>query len=144
MNNGLGKTLQIITLARYKKKHRNLKHCLIICGINSLKWNWQREVRKFCSNEDAIVLGTRQNTKGRYVPITVEETKTQIDNIPEQFFWIINIERIRINGKDDIVDHFNKLINDGTLGMVVIDEVHRCKSSTSFINLLKWSTISSR
>ena len=43
---GLGKTLQIITLARYKKLHQGLKHCLIICGVNSLKFNWQREVEK--------------------------------------------------------------------------------------------------
>ena len=34
---GLGKTLQAITLARYKKEHNGLKHCLIVCGVNSLK-----------------------------------------------------------------------------------------------------------
>ena len=81
MNNGVSKTLQLITLVRYKKKQRNLKHCLIRCGINSLKWNWVKEVKKFCKDEEAIVLGVKQNSKGKYVPITVEETKEQIELI---------------------------------------------------------------
>ena len=134
MNNGLGKTLQLITLARYRKEHQGLKHCLIICGINSLKWNWQREVSKFCKNEKAIVLGTRKNTKGKIVPITIEETKTQIDNCPEEFFWIINIERIRLTdkkSKDNIIDHINTQIEKGNLGMVAIDEIHKSKSISS-------------
>ena len=100
MNNGLGKTLQIITLARYKKEHRGLKHCLIICGINSLKWNWVKEVEKFCKDEKAIVLGTKVNSKGKIVTVTVEETKEQIDSCPKEFFWILNIERIRLTSED--------------------------------------------
>ena len=133
---GLGKTLQLISLARYKKEHRGLKHCLIICGINSLKWNWVKEIHKFCKNEDAVVLGTKVNTKGKVVPITVEETKQQIDSCPEQFFWIINIERIRLNKEDEknktgIVHHLNKQIEQGNLGMIAIDECHKVKSITS-------------
>ena len=133
---GLGKTLQIITLARYKKLHQGLKHCLIICGVNSLKFNWQREVEKFCKDERAVVLGTRVNSKGKVVSTTVEEMKQQIDNVPEEFFWVMNIERIRLNdedkkAKDGVVHHFNKLIEAGELGMIVIDEVHKSKSITS-------------
>ena len=133
---GLGKTLQIITLARYKKLHQGLKHCLIICGVNSLKFNWQREVEKFCKDERAVVLGTRVNSKGKVVSTTVEEMKQQIDNVPEEFFWVMNIERIRLNdedkkAKDVVVQHFNKLIEAGELGMIVIDEVHKSKSITS-------------
>ena len=133
---GLGKTLQLITLARYKKLHQGLKHCLIICGVNSLKFNWQREVAKFCKDEKAIVLGTRVNSKGKVVPTTVEEMKTQIDNVPEEFFWVMNMERIRLNSADakaetGVVHHLNKLIASGELGMVVIDEIHKIKSITS-------------
>ena len=91
MSNGLGKTLQIITLARYKKLHQNLKHCLIVCGINSLKYNWIKEINKFCKDEKGIILGTKYNTKGKIVPISVEETKQQIQSCPEEFFWIIKI-----------------------------------------------------
>lgn len=136
MNNGLGKTLQIITLARYRKLHQGLKHCLIICGVNSLKFNWQREVEKFCKDEKAIVLGTKVNSKGRVVPITVEETKAQIDSCPEEFFWILNIERIRLSAEDKknktgVVHHLNKFIESGELGMVAIDEIHKSKTITS-------------
>lgn len=129
-----GKTLQAITLARYKKEHRGLKHCLIICGVNSLKWNWQREVSKFCKNEKAIVLGTRKTKKGTYTNITVAETKQQIDNIPEEFFWIINIEKMRASktDTDSIPDRLNQLILKKELGMIVIDEIHKIKNSESY------------
>lgn len=133
---GLGKTLQIITLARYKKQHQGLKHCLIVCGINSLKWNWVKEVEKFCNDEKAVVLGTKLNSKGKRVSISVEETKKQIDSCPEEFFWIINIEKMRLSkedkkSKNSIVDHFNKQVEDKQLGMVVIDEVHKVKNLLS-------------
>ena len=133
---GLGKTLQIITLARYKKLHRGLKHCLIICGLNSLKYNWLKEVDKFCREEDAIVLGTRKNSKGKLVNTTVEETKEQIRNCPSEFFWIINIEKIRLSDADDkaktgIVNILNEHIDNGNLGMVVVDEIHKTKNSQS-------------
>lgn len=133
---GLGKTLQLLTLARYKKKHRGLKHCLIICGLNSLKFNWVKEVEKFCNDEDAIVLGTRRNSRGTIVNMTVEETKEQIESCPDQFFWIINIEKIRLTDADNkaqtgIVNYFNRLIDNGDLGMVVVDEIHKCKNSQS-------------
>ena len=116
--------------------HQGLKHCLIICGINSLKWNWQREVEKFCKNEKAIVLGTKINSKGKVVPITVEETKAQIDSCPEEFFWILNIERIRLNSddkktKNGIVHHLNNQIMKKNLGMIVIDEIHKSKNIQS-------------
>lgn len=133
---GLGKTLQLITLARYKKLHQGLKHCLIICGVNSLKFNWKREVEKFCKDERAVILGTRVNSKGKIVPTTVEEMKAQIDAIPEEFFWVMNMERIRLNSADaksetGVVHHLNKLIASGELGMVAIDEIHKIKSITS-------------
>ena len=133
---GLGKTLQLLTLARYKKKHRGLKHCLIICGLNSLKFNWVKEVEKFCNDEKAIVLGTKVNSKGKIVPMTVEETKEQIDSCPEEFFWIINIEKIRLSDSDNkagvgVVNHLNHQIENGNLGMVVVDEIHKCKNSES-------------
>jgi len=136
MNKDCGKTLQIITLARYRKLHEGLKHCLIICGVNSLKYNWQREIEKFCKDERGIILGTKVNSKGKLVPITVQETKQQIDSCPEEFFWIINIERMRLDSKDkknndSISDHLNTFINNGQLGMIAIDEIHKCKSITS-------------
>ena len=36
---GLGKSMCIVHIARWLKKYRGLKHCLIVCGINTLKAN---------------------------------------------------------------------------------------------------------
>ena len=133
---GLGKSLQAIKLAEYKKHHMDLKHCLIVCGVNSLKWNWQREIEKFCRYEKGIVLGTKVNSKGRIVTTTIEETKQQIINCPEEFFWIINIERMRVTKqglkeKSTIVDCLNYQAEQGNLGMLVVDEVHKIKDISS-------------
>lgn len=133
---GLGKSLQAIKLAEYKKHHMDLKHCLIVCGVNSLKWNWQREIEKFCRYEKGIVLGTKVNSKGRIVTTTIEETKQQIMNCPEEFFWIINIERMRVTKqglkeKSTIVDCLNYQAEQGNLGMLVVDEVHKIKDISS-------------
>lgn len=35
---GLGKTMQMIYLAEVLKKREGLKHCLVICGVNNLKY----------------------------------------------------------------------------------------------------------
>lgn len=133
---GLGKSLQAIKLAEYKKHHMDLKHCLVVCGVNSLKWNWQREIEKFCRYEKGIVLGTKVNSKGRIVTTTIEETKQQIMNCPEEFFWIINIERMRVTKqglkeKSTIVDCLNYQAEQGNLGMLVVDEVHKIKDISS-------------
>ena len=57
---GLGKTKQVIDIAVAKKEQRGYKHCLIICGVNGLKWNWVEEVKTH-SNESAWIIG--QSTK---------------------------------------------------------------------------------
>ena len=131
-----GKTLQAISLARYKKLHNNLKHCLIVCGVNSLKWNWQSEIHKFCKDEKAIVLGTRINKNNRVVSLTIPETIEQVKSCPKEFFWIINIEKMRMNKKDfkegkTIINAFNELIEKDELGMMVLDEAHKVKNAES-------------
>ena len=47
---GLGKTKQVIDIAVAKKETCGYKHCLIVCGVNGLKWNWQNEIKTH-SNE---------------------------------------------------------------------------------------------
>ena len=42
---GLGKTKQVIDIAIAKKLEKGYKHCLIICGVNGLKWNWREEIK---------------------------------------------------------------------------------------------------
>ena len=55
---GLGKSLQLIYLAQEIKKRDSIEHCLIICGVNGLKYNWRKEIKKH-SDEGAFILGTR-------------------------------------------------------------------------------------
>ena len=56
--------MQAINIAIIKKQQRNYKHCLIVCGVNGLKWNWKAEIEKH-SNESSYILGTRYDKKGK-------------------------------------------------------------------------------
>lgn len=122
---GLGKTLQVIYIAESLKKQNLIEHCLIICGINTLKYNWKKEIYKH-GTEDAIILGERINTKGKIVKEGIKYRKEQLSKKIDEFFIIVNIETLR---DDDIV----KLINNGknNIDMIVVDEIHHCKSPVS-------------
>lgn len=128
---GLGKTKQMIDLAVWKKRHLGIKHCLIICCVNNLKYNWLNEV-KIHSNESACVLGVKK--KGREPSM-----QDRIDHLkygPTEFFWITNIESLRVKKdgrfyKSELVDILNSYLMSGDIGMIVVDEIHKCKNSTS-------------
>lgn len=128
---GLGKTKQMIDLAVWKKKHEGLKHCLIICCVNNLKYNWLSEV-KIHSNESACVLGVKKKGREPSMADRVEHLKYG----PNEFFWITNIESLRVKKdgrfyKSELVDLINGYIKSGEIGMVVADEIHKCKNSRS-------------
>ena len=38
---GLGKTKECIDIAVLRKEKYNYQHCLVICGVATLKWNWK-------------------------------------------------------------------------------------------------------
>lgn len=130
---GLGKTKQIIDLAIQKKYQEGLKHCLIICGINNLKYNWAEEIEKH-SNEDYCILGKRF-VKPRYEP-SMKDRLTDIASCPKEFFWITNIETLRMHKegrfyKSEIVEFINAHIANGDLSLIVVDEAHKAKNPTS-------------
>lgn len=129
---GLGKTLQLIYTAEQLKQQKGIKHCLIICGIATLKKNWVREISKH-SELSSRILGQKVNKKGRLVVGSVPDRVKDIESNPEEFFWITNIETLR----DDNVIKALKKINPE---MTVVDEIHVCKSPTSIQgkNLLKF------
>ena len=56
---GLGKTLQLIYLAEELHARGLIEHCLIICGIASLKTNWKKEIEKH-SSLSCRILGERR------------------------------------------------------------------------------------
>lgn len=135
---GLGKTKQMIDLGINiaRLKEQGLKHCLVICGINSLKENWVSEIKKH-SNETVRVLGKVWMPRARrWADGSTENRYEDLCRIPDEFFWVTNIETLRCtkeNGryKSKFVDKINELIKKGELGFIVVDEIHKCKNPTS-------------
>lgn len=131
MNNGLGKTMQVINLACIKKQQRNYKHCLIICGVNGLKWNWKAEVEKH-SDEQAYILGTRYDNKRNEKIGSITDRLNDLIGIENAYntkfkgafdaypyFLITNIETLR---NEQIITQLKKLCNIGVINMLALDE----------------------
>lgn len=130
---GLGKTMSMIDLAEELHAQKNIEHCLIICGVNSLKGNWKREISMH-SHLDCIILGEKVTKTGKITYASVKERAEQLKNEIDEFFIITNIETFRDN---DVVEALNKSANK--IDMIVVDEIHKCKdpSSKQGENLLK-------
>ena len=131
---GLGKTLQLIRLAEELKKRDNIQHCLVICGLNSLKKNWQKEINKF-SDLSCKIVGERVNRNGNVVNMSVADCIKQLQQPIEEFFIIINIEKIR----DDKLLKALAKNKPNKIDFIILDEAHVCKSPTTAqgSNLLK-------
>ena len=118
---GLGKSKAIIDYAVIQKQEKGFKHCLIICGVNGLKYNWQNEIKTH-SDEIAYILGQRKNAvKG------IAERLEDIRNLDKinAYFIITNIESLR---NPAVITELNKR-ND--IDMIVVDEIHKCANPTS-------------
>jgi SNF2 family DNA or RNA helicase len=124
---GLGKTKQVIDIAVAKKLSKGYKHCLIICGVNGLKWNWKSEIDTH-SNETAHILGTKINSKGKEVIGSSKDKLADLNKLPKDYFLITNVESLRDR---DILKKVKELIQDGQIKMVAIDEIHKCKNPAS-------------
>ena len=125
---GLGKTKQVIDIAVAKKLSEGYKHCLIICGVNGLKWNWVNEVHTH-SNEEAYILG-QEYKRGK---ITIGSTKDKLNDLQRldiipAYFIITNVETLR---DKDIQAEVAKLCKSKDIGIVAIDEIHKCKNPSS-------------
>jgi SNF2 family DNA or RNA helicase len=136
---GLGKTHQIINLAVVRKLSQGIKHCLIICGVNSTKYNWEAEV-SLHSTEKAWVLGTRYTKKYpvRQIEGSSQDKLDDLNNLPDAFFLITNIETLRqLSHKQGnktiypIAEKINQLCNSGQIGMIAFDEAHKAKNPDS-------------
>ena len=125
---GLGKTKQVIDIAVAKKLQWEYKHCLIICGVNGLKWNWYNEILTH-SDEKPYIIGQRRRKNGNlYIADANEKMQDilAIDELP--YFIITNIETMR---NQDIVTELVKLCKNKTIGLVAFDECHKAKDPTT-------------
>lgn len=125
---GLGKTKQVIDIAVAKKLVKGYKHCLIVCGVNGLKWNWMNEIHTH-SDEEGWILGQRMKA-GKLTIGSVADRVDDLQNIDkiDPYFLITNVETLR---NEEIVKELQKLCKDGTIGIVAIDEIHKCKNPSS-------------
>lgn len=125
---GLGKTKQVIDIAVAKKLQKGYKHCLIICGVNGLKWNWQNEVG-IHSDEQAYILGQRVQ-RDKIVIGSNSDKYTDVMKLSTNpaYFIITNIETLR---NDDITAELQKLCKSGEIGMIAFDECHKAKNAQS-------------
>lgn len=123
---GLGKSLQLMYLAQELKERHDIQHCLIICGINTLKTNWKAEIEKH-SNLSCTILGQRINRKGKLVIDGVDKRVEHLQNPIDEFFVVTNVETLR---SDKIINAINKNKHN-KFDMIVFDEIHVAKSSSS-------------
>lgn len=141
---GLGKTLSVMNLALHRKLTRKDKHCLVICCINTAKYNWYEDIIKHTNGEQIpYLIGTRKNRKGVE---SIRGSKEKLDDLLTlkkygqkkngeklPYFLIINIEAIRYKEgkKYPIADRIIDLVNEGKINMIAVDEIHKNCSPTS-------------
>lgn len=130
---GLGKTKSVLDLAIIRKQTVGLKHCLIVCCVNSLKWNWLEEIEKH-SNETGWILGMYQMKRsGKWTVGGTKEKVADLDKLlagdtelDSHYFIVTNVESLR---NEEIISRLVELCQKGIIGMVACDEAHRCKDS---------------
>ena len=128
---GLGKSKQVIDIAVARKVMHGYRFCLIVCGVNTLKWNWVNEIHTH-SKEDAYILGQRR--KG--TKIRIGSTKDKLEDLklmydikePHPYFIITNVESFR---DKNIADTISDLCKKGIIGMCAADEMHKMKNPTA-------------
>lgn len=145
---GLGKTIESVNYAMYNKLYNRYKHCLVICNVNTSKYNWQDDIRKHTNGEmSGYILGSRKrkHPKPGQATYIVGSSQNKLDDLlcghmygddtePElPYFIILNVEAIRmkVGKRYPIADKIIDMINDGELNMIIIDEVHKNMSPTS-------------
>jgi putative helicase len=149
---GLAKTCESMNLALYNKEKYKYKHCLVICCINSSKYNWKQDIIDHTRGEYIpYILGDRIKRNGNIREGSSEEKLYDLETLTcykkdelLPYFIILNIEAIRFKQKlksskkgkkfdthYSIADRIIELINNGEINMVIIDEVHKNMSPQS-------------
>ena len=136
---GLGKTKQIIDLVGCLEKTDTINKVLIVCGVNSLKYNWQSEI-SIHSDEKGWVLGTRfRKTTGKAYEGSTKDKLEDLDNLPDCRYIITNIETLRAGAEKisktkyhfPIAEKLQSLCKNGTISVIAFDECHKSKEPTS-------------
>ena len=142
---GAGKTLEVTNLALYNRKHRGAKHCLVVCCVNSAKYNWKEDIVKHTNGQEVpYILGARlrrdkiterydEGSAAKLKDLEVGHMYGKKEHPELPYFLIVNIEafRYRVKKSYPFSDKIINWINRGLIDMVVLDEIHRNCSSSS-------------
>ena len=130
---GLGKTITILYTAEELKEREGLEHCLVICGLASLRTNWIKEIEKH-SKLKGMMLGARINKNDRLVWDGIPKRVEQLSKPIDEFFIVTNIETLRDERIIDIIKN-----GPNKIDMIVVDEGHCIRNwkSTQGKNLLE-------
>lgn len=140
---GMGKTKTVIEIANIKK----VKHCLIICCDNGLKWNWRKEVGVH-SEEKCFILGQHKVNNKLVIGSNIQRLKdldcikvlprfiiTNIDTLKYRVPTGEKVER-KVRGKIKLTDRYRypiteklqELCESGEIDMIAVDEFHVVKN----------------
>lgn len=114
---GLGKTKESIDITVARKKE--LCKCLIVCGVNSVKYNWAKEIA-IHSKEKSVMLDQKT------MPLRVKALNEWLRG--SEYYAIINIESLR---NEAVQDAIYLGIKDGFIGAIIVDEIHKAKNGSS-------------
>ena len=114
---GLGKTKESIDICVARKKE--LIKTLIVCGVNSVKYNWEKEIQ-IHSNESCVMVD------GKTMDVRVQQLNDWYRG--SAYFGVINIESLR---NEKIQDALYLGIKDGYIGAIIVDEIHKAKNGGS-------------
>lgn len=123
---GMGKGLTTIAVALKRKELGQVKHCLVISGINGMKYTWKNEVEQHTTSS-VKVIGSRKNKKGTWVSGSTKDKLDDLNNFNE-FFLVTNVESLR---NKEIRDKLKDLMKKNVIEMIIFDEIQCCKSSSS-------------
>ena len=142
---GLSKTMESANLAIYHQKQNRFQHCLVICCVNSSKYNWVKDIEDHTRGlYHPYILGSR--LRKRRPGFEVGGSKEKYDDLVNlkmygadkggedlPYFLILNVEAIRykVGRKYLLAERLIELINQGYISMIIIDEVHKNLSPTS-------------
>ena len=118
---GLGKTKESIDIVVARK--RELCKCLIVCGVNSVKYNWEAEIRTH-SKEKSVMIDDR----------TMDQRVQSLNSWLKgaEYFAIINIESLR---NEDMQDAIYAGVKEGFIGPIIAEDLW---------NILTWLGVEKR
>ena len=96
-----------------------LYNTLIVCGVNSVKYNWEAEIKTH-SKEKSVMLDQKT------MPLRVKALNEWLRG--SEYYAIINIESLR---NEAVQDAIYLGIKDGFIGCIIVDEIHKAKNGTS-------------